>query len=277
VDRRVHRRGDRRREPGRAGRADRTTAFPTECPAGSVPDRRPPPDSHPDIGSSRCARAAPAADPYTTLRCSREAHRPSRADPVAHPTGAARADRVTAAYHHSDVDGVGEPHHPGPDPVTGAITDHPPDDPPDDPTTHDTHRDPNRNADVDPNVHPDGNGNSDDLPDGYGHPQADADVQSHVVIDATSNAFPVPHPQPVTAAPTRQRSRHLRPGGPRGSRCRRRLEGRRPSALTKRAEPGGSAVGGAAGRCTGSNTAGGGVEPKAVRRGSDTRPVRRRV
>jgi len=72
------------------------------------------------------------------------------------------------------------------------------------PTTHDTHRHPNRNTDVDPNAHPDGNGNTDDLPGGHRHPDpaAHANVQSHVVIDAISDTFPVPHPQPMTAAPT---------------------------------------------------------------------------
>jgi len=204
LDRRVHRPSDHRPEPGRAGRPDRTTAFPTKCTAGPVPDRPPSPNSHPDTASARRAPAATAADPCSTIRCSREAHRPSRAEPVAHSTGPARADCVVAAYYDPDVDGVGEPqHHPGCDPVAAAITDHPPDDP----TTHvDTPRDPNRNTDVDPNVHPDGNGNFDDLPGGYRHPDADphadADVQSHVVIDAISNAFPVPHTQPVTAAPT---------------------------------------------------------------------------
>jgi len=206
VDRRVHRRSDRRPEPGRAGRPDRTTAFPTKCTAGPVPDRPPSPDSHPDTAS---ARRAPAADPHTTIGCPRAVHQPSPADPVAHSNGPARADRVPASYRHPDIHRVAGPqHHPGCDPVAAAITDHPRHHPTIRGPNVDRHSDPDRNTDVDPNVHPDGDGNSDDLPGGHPYPDvhADADVhadfRSHVVIDAISNAFPVLHPQPVTAAPT---------------------------------------------------------------------------
>ena len=197
MDRRVHRRSNRRAEPGRAGRADRTTACPIECTARPVRDRPRSPDSHPDTASARRPpAAATAADPHTTLRCSGAAHPPSRAEPVAHPTGPARADCVVAA-HHSDVDSVAEPQHSsGCDPVAAAITDHPPDDPTTCDTHVDTHRDPNRNTDV----HPDGD--SDDLPGGHRIPDAGTTFQSDVVADAISDAFPVPNTQPVTAEPT---------------------------------------------------------------------------
>ena len=79
------------------------------------------------------------------------------------------------------------------------------------PTTHPTTRPPTTPTATPtgtptstPTPTPDGNGNTDDLPGGHRHPDpaAHADVQSDVVIDAISDTFPVPHPQPMTAAPT---------------------------------------------------------------------------